>query len=213
MVILANIDARWSKDSKQDSHFAIPFYFHGKEICKTTFLFLYCISSHRYENLFKHYVSNGLTTQQHGNSKQLPANALSQDAVEYITTFIKNFACAHALPLPGRLPGHKDKVLVLPSDLSKATVFERYREVCEKAAISPAGRTKFYDTWQSLLPHISVATPSSDLCFVCQQNNLAIQQSEGLSEEEKIEHLQIANDHLDRRICPRHIPEIILSKR
>ena len=198
MVILANIDARWSEDLKHDSRFKVPFYFQGKQICKTTFLFLYSISSHRYENLYKHYVSNGLTTRQHGNSRRLPANTLSQDAVEDVVAFIKNFARAHALPLPGCLPGHKDKVLVLPSDLSKSSIFERYKEACTKAEMSPVGRSKFYDTWHSLLPHISIATPSSDLCFVCQQNNLAIQQSACLSEEEKTERLQIANDHLKR---------------
>ena len=157
--------------------FAAPFYFHAQQICRTTFLFLHGISKHHYENLLKHYTTHGLAVRQHGNLKRLPANALPEAIVEHIVTFITNFASAHALSLPGRVPGHKDKVMILPSDLPKAAVYVRYQQACAGAGIQAAGRSKFYDTWHCLLPHISVSTPSSDLCFVCQQNNLAIQQA------------------------------------
>ena len=50
------------------------------------------------------------------------------------------------------------------------------------------GRSKFYNLWSELLPHISISTPSSDLCFTCQQNLLVIQKSGCLSKEEKSEH-------------------------
>ena len=64
--------------------------------------------------------------------------------------------------------------------------------------IQAAGRSKFYDTWHCLLPHISVSTPSSDLCFVCQQNNLAIQQAVCLSDNEKSARIQVPQRHLHR---------------
>ena len=47
-----------------------------------------------------------------------------------------------------------------------------------------------------MLPHISVSRPSTDLCFVCQKNNLAIQESSCLSDEAKAERLVTAQEHL-----------------
>ena len=52
--------------------------------------------------------------------------------------------------------------------------------------------------WQNILPHISISKPSSDLCFICQQNSLALQKSVCLPEEEKSRRLQVAQDHLYR---------------
>ena len=49
---------------------------------------------------------------------------------------------------------------------------------------------------EDVLPHISVSTPSTDLCFVCQNNNLAIQQSSSLSDEAKAERLATAQEYL-----------------
>ena len=49
---------------------------------------------------------------------------------------------------------------------------------------------------EDVLPHISVSTPSTDLCFVCQKNNLAIQQSSSLSDEAKAERLATAQEYL-----------------
>ena len=48
------------------------------------------------------------------------------------------------------------------------------------------------------MPHISISKPSSDLCFTCQQNSLAMQKSVSLHEEEKSRRLQVAQDHLYR---------------
>ena len=50
--------------------------------------------------------------------------------------------------------------------------------------------------WQQLLPYIGVSTPSTDLCFTCQQNNKSIQLSGCLPEEEKLKRVKIAQDHL-----------------
>ena len=49
------------------------------------------------------------------------------------------------MPLPGRVPGHRDKVMVLPSDISKAHVFMKYKEACVTNRWTAAGSTKFYN--------------------------------------------------------------------
>ena len=99
----------------------------------------------------------------------------------------------------------------LPSDLPKAALYARYQQACTGARIQAVGHSKFYDTRHFLLPHISVSTLSNKLCFVCQQNNLAIQKAVclsdddksariqvGLSDDEKSARIQVAQTHLDR---------------
>lgn len=118
--------------------------------------------------------------------------------VERLTAFIKNYARAHGLPLPGRVPRHRDKVVVLPSDQTKMFVYRKYEEACSVAGVPSLGRSKFYDLWASLLPFISVCSPSSDLCFTCQQQCLAIQKAACLPEEEKILRISTAQAHIQR---------------
>ena len=102
------------------------------------------------------------------------------------------------MPLPGRLPSHKDKVMILPSDITKNFVYSKYKQVCESSDRSFVGNSKFYDIWQHQLPHISICTPSTDLCLTCQQNSLSIQKSFCLSDEEKATRLATAQEHLLR---------------
>ena len=75
-------------------------------------------------------------------------------------------------------------------------VYSKYKEACSERGFRLAGKSSFYQLWQDVLPHISVSTPSTDLCFVCQRNNLAIQQSSCFSDEAKAERLATAQEHL-----------------
>ena len=174
------------------------FFFHGTQVCISTYLYLHTISRTHYENLVSHYTDFGLCLRIHGNSKRLPANTFPLEATTHLTTFVKNYARAHGLPLPGRVPGHRDKVLVLPCDETKAHIYLLYKRACETNCWQPFGHTKFYEFWSSLLPHISVSKPSSDLCFTCQQNTLSIHYSGGLSDEEKLEKIRVAQEHILR---------------
>ena len=70
------------------------------------------------------------------------------------------------------------------------------KQACESSNRSAIGKSKFYDIWQHQLPHISICTPSTDLCYTCQQNSLSIQKSFCLSEEEKATRLATAQEHL-----------------
>ena len=56
----------------------------------------------------------------HRNVKRRPWNAASFADKEKAVSFIKNFAEAHALPLPGRMPKFYDySIMLLPSDVLK----------------------------------------------------------------------------------------------
>ena len=185
-------------DTSVDSQKRSKYFFHGVRVCRDTFLFVHALSHSRYERLVQHYKHVGLSSRMHGNKGRVPPNTLHFDEVTQLTTFIVNYARAHGMPLPGRVPGHRDKVMVLPSDITKAHVFTKYRDTCSSNGWSAVGRTKFYDVWQNILPHISISNQSSHLCFTCQQNSLALQKSVCLPEEEKSRRLQVAQDHLYR---------------
>ena len=170
------------------------FYIHGLHLCLTTYV--HCFSRKRYQNLVKQYHEHGLYPRVHGNTKRLPTNSLSTENRDYLKTFVTNYARAHGIPLPGRIPGHRNKVILLPTDITKLFVHSKYKEACSEHGFRPAGKSSFYQLWQDVLPHISVSTPSTDLCFVCQKNNLAIQHSSCLSNEAKAERLATAQEHL-----------------
>ena len=116
-----------SEDNSQRQMY-LEFLFHGKQICWKTFLFLHTLSLKRYQNLVTHYNSLGLVPREHGNKHMAPHNCLPFCEVQAIVSFIKNFAEVHALPLPGRMPNHKDKALLLPSDITKSEVYRQYKQ-------------------------------------------------------------------------------------
>ena len=65
------------RSESQRKRSRITFYYHGKRICKTSFLFLHCINKNRFCSLVKHYRKNGLTVRVHGNKKRLPSSTFS----------------------------------------------------------------------------------------------------------------------------------------
>ena len=50
----------------------------------------------------------------HKNTKKRPHNRTESGDIERIKGFIEKFADNHAMPLPGRLPTHKDYSYVAP---------------------------------------------------------------------------------------------------
>lgn len=63
-------------------------------------IFIHSIGKKRFRNLLKHYQLNGISPQVHGSVKRHPWNAAAFPDKEGAVAFIKNFAEAHAFPLP-----------------------------------------------------------------------------------------------------------------
>jgi hypothetical protein len=180
------------------------FFYHGHSICLKTFLFIHSIGKKRFRNLLKHYQLNGVSPRVHGNVKRRPWNAASFPDKERAVTFIKNFAEAHALPLPGRMPKFFDySIMLLPSDVSKASVHREYVKATKKLeekilkSVRCFGYREFCRLWSEVVPYIRVMPPADDLCPTCQDNASLILKSANLSEDEKSQRLQIAEKHLE----------------
>ena len=63
-----SVSGRSEKNRKQ---LRMTFFYHGKRICRTTFLFLHCIGKNKFCSLLKHYKENGLSLRVHGNKKRI----------------------------------------------------------------------------------------------------------------------------------------------
>ena len=102
LVVMANVGAQMSvpdQPTQRKSHHSSSASLrakceYGVRVCRVTFCFLHRFAEHR------------LITLTHGNVKRLPSNVIS---FEEVTTFIQNFARANGMPLPGRVPNHRDR--------------------------------------------------------------------------------------------------------
>ena len=177
--------------------YRMTYYFRGVQVCKETFLFVYCIGKSRLENLKAHLKRYGAVLRRHTNTSRLPKNVLEQTVLNRTLTFIKNFANEHGVSLPGRAPHFKDlKVQLLPSSESKDSIWRQYKKVSEDSNLTVVSYAKFVVLWNTLTPYIIVMKPASDLCSLCQLNNTKINQNVNVSEQEKLNCLSDQETHL-----------------
>lgn len=122
----------------------------------------------------------------HGNAHRQPHNALSVDDEKRVVTYINNYVEDHGILLPGRIPGYnRSDLKLLPSSVTKLSIWETYRKAIEDQNVRIAGYRTFRVIWQKYLPYVIITKPMSDLCFTCQQNNTLVLRSCNKSEEEK----------------------------
>ena len=159
----------------------------GHTICIKTFCFLHTIGQSKFKAIKASFESNGLVPRQHRHHK--PRHALHLADIQYVVTFITNYAEDHAILLPGRIPGYKrDDVILLPSSTTKKAVWDLYHAAAESAPdVKAVGISSFCSLWQQLLPQIIVCKPMSDLCWTCQQNSTMIMRAHNRPEGEKSE--------------------------
>ena len=200
MIILGQLQAFSSKvktDEPKQRQKYMEFLFNGSRVCREVFMFMHTLSLKKYRNLLVHYSKNGLVSREHGNLHCTPHNRVPFNDIKAIVTFITRFAEIHALPLPGRMPNHKTKALLLPSDISKSEVYRQYKQACSDELLhKPVSWAKFHSIWSSILPHIDTMKPLSDLCFECQQHAAQVFQSSNVSEDEKSEMLDSYKQHI-----------------
>ena len=159
----------------------------GHDICIKTYCFLHTIGRSKFEAIKASFESNGLCPRKRPYVK--PRRALRLSDIEYIVSFVRNYAEDNAILLPGRIPGYKrDHVVLLPSSTTKSAVWNLYHAAAEIAPdVKAVSYSSFCSLWKQLLPHILVCKPMSDLCWTCQQNSTRIMRAHNTPEEEKSE--------------------------
>ena len=111
--------------------------------------------------------------------------------------FIKNVAEEQVLLLPGRVPGFKRiDVKLLPSNLTKHSLWKKYVDICASTGQVSVGYSKFCDLWNQLCLFILIMRPATDLCWTRQKNNNQIHKTVNLPEAEKVEAVRRQEEHL-----------------
>ena len=119
-----------------------------------------------------------LILRRHGNTGKQPSHAFSAEEETQIVSFIQNYAEANAILLPGRIPGYKHyNMQMLPSSVSKRSVYLQYMKAKGTLTYRLAPETTFYKIWRKYLPHVIITKPMTDLCWKCQHNSAAIVRS------------------------------------
>ena len=97
---------------------------HGLRICRRFFMHLHNISRTRLLNLQKHLKENWLVPRiKRSGGRQNNKHSLSFNDTQTVVTFICNYAEAHAVSLPGRIPGFMNfNIRLLPSSTTKKDV-------------------------------------------------------------------------------------------
>jgi hypothetical protein len=174
------------------------FLFRSIRICEAMFLFFHTISRSRFLNLCKHFDRFGIVERIHGNTKRLPPNTCTPPQLEELVKFIDNIADTHSMPLPGRLPNHRDqRVLLLPTDMTKAKIYHLYTTSCTVNNNPSVSRAKFYRVWSDIRPYVATMKPADDLCFDCQKLSTSLANSGHLTSEEKEQRVKEYSDHLN----------------
>ena len=96
-------------------------YMHkGYHICRNTYTFLHGVSKHKVYAIKNHFLENGISTREHGNTGDHPKHVLTFRMILGILQFIQNCPEQHAILLPGHIPEFKrDNIKVLPSSDTK----------------------------------------------------------------------------------------------
>ena len=167
-------------------------------ICKNSFLFLHAITLKHFKNLCHHFDSEGLVPRIHGNTKKIPHNALPLETTQHVLDFITNHAENHALPLPGRLPSHRDfQVMLLPTDTTKSNVYSECKKACDMESLQCCSKSHFMYLWRMQVPYIRIMKPYTDLCDTCQQMSHAVSLMSNLPDEEKASKVREFSEHLE----------------
>lgn len=185
------------EEQRQD----ILYYFCGLPICRAMYCFLHNLGSKRYSNIRRHYDEHGIEPRHHGllgrapNRKGFLTNADKEAVVNFITAFAERTA----IPLPGRMPNHKDfRVVKLPSNESKLSVYRRYVVASKDQSSRTVGVRSFTNLWNRHLPFITTMRPKTDLCEFCQFNVLKLQRVANNDDPEKTAVLNECMNHLNR---------------
>ena len=174
-----------------------PFFYHGKRICRQTFLFLHRIRQQRFYRLLKHYKKNGLSVRMHENKKRIPTSATSPKTIEEVVKFITKVAEDQAFLLPGRVPGFKlINVKLLPSTLTEHSLWKIYQNLLNSTGCNSVGYSKFCDLWKQVCHFVVIMQPVTDLCWTCQRSNNCIPKSANLQDAQKAEVVRAQEEHL-----------------
>ena len=202
--LLSHRQSGGSTDSKKhkakDRERAFQEYFlFGKQVCQKTFCFAHGIGVNTLRRIGSHLDNHGLSEKVHGNKGKSPHNAMTVNDINNVITFLQSYANKNGLPLPGRMPNYRDsRVILLPSDKSKADIFELYNSTASELGFRHIALSTFKKLWLEHCPTLLIIKPATDLCSKCQLYSAKLSNGGNETEEEKLEDLMQYNNHISK---------------
>lgn len=191
-------DSRKHK-SKERQRVSQEYFLLGKQVCQKTFCFAHAIGVNTLKRIGTHLDTYGLSNRTHGNKGKSPYNAMTVNEINNVVIFLHSYANKNGLPLPGRMPNYRDsKVMLLPSDKSKADIFYLYTSAASELGFRQIALSTFKKLWLEHCPTLLVIKPASDLCTKCQLYSAKLSKGGNQTEEEKIEDLRRYDDHVTK---------------
>ena len=165
-----------------------PYHFQGHRLCRDTFVFLHTMSIARLKAIKQHEMENRMCPR--GRAKVLPHKQPRCPTLSILSgTFLSTQRTTpFSFPAEYLATRGMDDLQLLPSSTTKREVRKLYH--CTASADSDTkavGYSLFCTFWRKLTPQVVVTCPTSDLCWVCQQNSNMILQVHNRPVEEKSE--------------------------
>ena len=151
------------KHSPKERQRSFTYFKHcGHNVCIKTFCFLHTMGRSKFQSIKASFESNGLRPRKRPYVK--PRHALRLADIEYVVSFVRNYAEDNAILLPGRIPGYKrDDLVLLPSSTTKIAVWNVYHTAAGSAPdVKAVGYSSFCSLWNQLLPPLCV-----NRCPIC----------------------------------------------
>lgn len=167
--VISNKSKYARREDSENPRSGIQFRYYNVPVCRTFFLFAHACGRGRFDNLVKHFDSDGVTTRVHKLTNKACTNpaAFTKADIEKVIKFIQCTADALAIPLPGRLPQFKDyRVMKLPSSETKSSIYRKYIDSLDDDELKMSNRS-FRRIWNKYIPYVTIMKPADDLCDVC----------------------------------------------
>ena len=191
-------DSKKHKSKERERIFQEYFLF-GRQVCQKTFCFAHGIAVNTLKRIGSHLNTHGLLVRVHGNKGKSPHNAMTVSDINNVIAFLQSYANKNGLPLPGRMPNYRDsKVILLPSDKSKADLFELYNATALELGFRQIALSTFKKLWLEHCPTLLIIKPATDLCSKCQLYSAKLSNGGNETEEEKLEDLRQYNVHIGK---------------
>lgn len=134
--------------------------------------------SKRLDRLKSCVTFDSLTPPIHGNSGRTPTNTYNMSDREIVPSFILNFAAIHGLPDPGRdVRCGKGKLRILLTEvMTYKSVHQQYSKSLKVSGKTSIAYRTFLKIWQTELSSIRFNNPRSDLCMICEDFSIRLNQ-------------------------------------
>ncbi|XP_067939703.1 uncharacterized protein [Watersipora subatra] len=190
------------------------FAHEGQKICRETFLFLNGIGKNTFQTLKRHYRTEGAVPRSF-NYQGRNKRAVTSDDSKSIADFLDHITSIHSLDLPGRVSGfRREELKILPSSFTVESIYELYKQKCQQAMLNFKCKSTFRAIWKELRPYLIITKPSTDLCWLCQKNNMAYLRSANQPLHKRAAEIDQQRIHLEHaRQAREYLNECILSSR